>query len=180
MKNRISEQDNLYQKHEEVEAFSRSARRGLVGFIEWLFGQCRMKVEIAKSGDIPRPGNIYFPKEMTHLNLDGTGRFVLSSEPPYDGHRPSITITMKAIAGYYGNSAFGILLTGMGKDGAEGLLAIKQAGGITIAQDEASSIVFGMPKQAIFLGAAGYIAPLEEIGPLILNVGGQLLEQKKT
>lgn len=138
-----------------------------------------MKVEIAKAGAVPRPGNIYFPKEETHLKIDGSGRFVLSPEPPFDGHRPSVTVTMKAVAQYYGNSAVGVLLTGMGKDGAEGLLAIKQAGGITIAQDEASSIVFGMPKQAIELDAAGYIAPLAEIGPMILKFVLQLLERKE-
>lgn len=151
----------------------------LQGLVEWLSSLCKMKVEIAKAGTVPQPGAIYFPPEETHLKLDGTGRFVLSPEPPFDGHRPSVTVTMRAIAKYYGNSAFGVLLTGMGKDGAEGLLAIKKAGGITIAQDETSSIVFGMPKQAIELDAAGYIVPLDEIGPMLLNFVLQLLERKE-
>ncbi|MDO8445073.1 MAG: chemotaxis-specific protein-glutamate methyltransferase CheB [Deltaproteobacteria bacterium] len=141
----------------------------LQGLIDWLSSLCKMKVEIAQAGAIPQAGTIYFPQEETHLKIDGAGRFVLSPAPPFDGHRPSVTVTMRDIAGYYGNSTFGVLLTGMGKDGAEGLLAIKKAGGITIAQDETSSIVFGMPKQAIELDAAGYIAPLDEIGPMILN-----------
>jgi two-component system chemotaxis response regulator CheB len=150
----------------------------LQGLIDWLSSQCGMKVEMAQAGMAPRPGTIYFPQEDTHLKFDGTGRVVLSREPPYDGHRPSVTVTMKAIAEYYGNSACGVLLTGMGKDGAEGLLAIKKAGGMTIAQDEGSSIVFGMPKQAIELNAAGYVVPLNKIGPMILNFTLPLLERK--
>lgn len=151
----------------------------LQGLVDWLSSQCMMKVEIAKAGAVPQPGTIYFPSEETHLKLDGTGRFVLSPGPPFDGHRPSVTVTMMTIAQYYGNSAFGVLLTGMGKDGAEGLLAIKKAGGITIAQDETSSIVFGMPKQAIELNAAGYVVPLGKIVPMILNFALPLLERKK-
>lgn len=141
----------------------------LRGLIDWLSSKCRMKIEIAETGTAPRPGTIYFPPEDSHLKIDAAGKFIISSELPYDGHRPSITVTMKSAAGYYKNSALGVLLTGMGKDGAEGLLSIKKAGGITIAQDEDSCIIYGMPKQAIELGAAVYIVPLNEIGPMILN-----------
>jgi two-component system chemotaxis response regulator CheB len=151
----------------------------LQSLVDWLSSQCRMKVQIAKAGAIPRPGTIYFPQEDTHLKLDDAGRIILSPEAPYDGHRPSVTIAMKAIATYYGNAACGVLLTGMGKDGAEGLLAIRQAGGLTIAQDEASSVVFGMPRQAIELDAAAYIAPLDKIGPMILNIALRLPELKE-
>jgi len=139
------------------------------GLIDWLSSRCKMKIETAKAGVVPRPGIIYFPGEETQLEIDGAGRFVVSTELPHEGHRPSITVTMKAVAGYFGNSAMGILLTGMGKDGADGLLAIKMAGGVTVAQDEKSCIIFGMPKQAIELGAAGYIVSLNEIGPMILK-----------
>jgi two-component system chemotaxis response regulator CheB len=140
------------------------------GLVDWLSSKCHMKVEIAKAGIVPRAGTIYFPQEDTHLIIDDAGRVLLSTDPPCDGHRPSITITMNSISRYYGKSAIGVILTGMGRDGADGLLAIKNAGGITIAQDEASSIVFGMPKQAIELGAARYITPLDEIGPMILHI----------
>ncbi len=141
----------------------------LQGLIDWLSSKCRLKIEIAKTGAFPRPGTIYFPPEDTHLKIDGSGKFIITSEPHFDGHRPSITVTMKSAAGYYKNSALGVLLTGMGKDGAEGLLSIKKASGITIAQNEESSIIFGMPKHAIELGAAVYIVPLNDIGPMILN-----------
>jgi two-component system chemotaxis response regulator CheB len=151
----------------------------LQGLIDWLSSQCPMKVEMAKADGVPQPGTIYFPQEGTHLTLGGAGRVVLSREPPYGGHRPSVTVTMRAIAEYYGNAAFGVLLTGMGKDGAEGLLAIRRAGGITVAQDEASSIVFGMPKQAIALNAAGYVIPLNKIGPMMLHVALQHWDRKE-
>ncbi|PKL16275.1 MAG: chemotaxis response regulator protein-glutamate methylesterase [Spirochaetae bacterium HGW-Spirochaetae-5] len=139
------------------------------GMIDWLASKCRMKIEIAEAGTFPRPGIIYFPPEDTQLKIDGAGKFLVTSEPLFDGHRPSVTVTMKSVAGYYKSSALGVLLTGMGKDGAEGMFSIKKAGGITIAQNEESCIIFGMPKQAIELGAAVYIVPLNEIGPMILN-----------
>ena len=150
----------------------------LQGLVTWLSSQCMLKVEIAKAGAIPQPGIIYFPQEDTHLKIDNTGRFVLSTEPLFGGHRPSVTVTMRAAAEYYGDEVLGVLLTGMGNDGAEGLQAVQKAGGITIAQDEASSIVFGMPKAAIELGVAEYIVSLHEIGPLILNLVVRLLERK--
>jgi two-component system chemotaxis response regulator CheB len=142
----------------------------LQGLVDWLGSLCGMKVEIAEAGAFPRGGTIYFPREGHHLKIDGQGMFKISSEPPLDGHRPSVTVTMKAVAEYYKDSALGVLLTGMGKDGAEGLLAVKKAGGMTVAQDEESSIVFGMPKQAIELGAASYIAALDNIGPMFRDL----------
>lgn len=148
----------------------------LQGLVDWLSSQCMMKVEIVKAGLVPQPGTVYFPQEGTHLKIDSEGRFVVSTEPFFGGHRPSVTVTIKSVAQFYGASALCVLLTGMGKDGAEGLLDVKKAGGITIAQDEASSIVFGMPKVAIEMGAAGYIVPLGEIGPVILNFVVRMLE----
>jgi two-component system chemotaxis response regulator CheB len=85
------------------------------------------------------------------------------------GHCPSVTVLFKAIANYYRRSAVGILLTGMGRDGADGMQALAQAGSLTIAQDEATSVVFGMPKEAIALGAAQEILPVQNIAPFLLN-----------
>ena len=148
------------------------------GLIDWLSTLCKMKVETAKAGMNPLPGTVYFPQEGSHLKIDGKGRFVMSPDPPYDHHRPSITVTMKSAARCYGDAALGVLLTGMGKDGAEGLLDIKKAGGITMVQDEESSIVFGMPKQAIDLGAADTILPLHAIGQTILNMVLKMLDRR--
>lgn len=142
----------------------------LQGLVDWLSPQCRVKIETASAGEFPRPGTVYFPQDGTHLQFDQEGRFVVSSEPPVGGHRPSITLTMRSVARCYGSGAFCVLLTGMGKDGAEGMQDVKKAGGITVAQDEESSVVFGMPKSAIEMGAAEHVVPLNAIGPMILKL----------
>lgn len=141
----------------------------LAGLVNWLGAECKLPVKIATIGDLPQPGIVYFPPEGRHLELSAQGRFVCSSSPPLSGHRPSVTVTFNSVAKFYGSSTIGILLTGMGRDGAEGLLAISQAGGMTIAQDEATSIVFGMPKEAIALGAAKLIMPVHAIAPYLLD-----------
>jgi two-component system chemotaxis response regulator CheB len=141
----------------------------LNGLVNWLRSLCSMKVKIAQDGELPLAGTIYFPQEGTHLLVDKKGRLVSSLESPLDGHRPSITLTLKSAADYYGKAAVGILLTGMGRDGADGMKAIAKAGGITMVQDEKSSIVFGMPKQAIELGAAQYVLPLDEIANVLIT-----------
>lgn len=141
----------------------------LQGLVDWLGRECRLPVKIAAFGEVPKPGNIYFPPEAKHLEFDRLGRFIHSSAAPYTGHRPSVTVTFNSIANYYGRLAVGILLTGMGRDGADGMQAISQSGGLTIAQDEPSSVVFGMPKEAIALGAAKHILPVKEIAPLLVD-----------
>ncbi|MBF0565675.1 MAG: chemotaxis-specific protein-glutamate methyltransferase CheB [Nitrospirae bacterium] len=139
----------------------------LQGLVDWLSSKCRLTVKIVQPGELPSPGTIYFPQEGTHLKIDGSGRIASSPEPPFDGHRPSITITMRSAAHYYESRVFGVLLTGMGRDGAEGMQEIAKAGGVTIAQDEESSVVFGMPKQAIDLGAARYVLAVDEIAEFL-------------
>ncbi|MCL1472795.1 chemotaxis-specific protein-glutamate methyltransferase CheB [Argonema antarcticum] len=146
----------------------------LQGLVNWLGSDCKLSVKIAKMGDFPQAGTVYFPAERQHLELNSQGRFVYSSSPPLSGHRPSVTVTFNSVAKFYGKAAVGILLTGMGRDGADGMLALAQAGGMTIAQDEASSVVFGMPKEAIALGAAQYILPIGEIAPYLLRKGGAI------
>jgi two-component system, chemotaxis family, protein-glutamate methylesterase/glutaminase len=135
----------------------------LAGLVDWLATQCALSVKIAQSGEQPRPGTIYFPQEGTHLEIDKSGRLVCSHKAPVDGHRPSVTATFKSVAEYCGDAAIGVLLTGMGSDGAQGMHEIFEAGGITIAQNEETSVVFGMPKQAIALGAVKYVLPVHKI-----------------
>ena len=142
----------------------------LQGFIDWLASSCRLPIQIAQPGDMPQPGTIYFPPEQQHLEVDAQGRFICSDSPPLDGHRPSVTVTFNSVAKFYGRAIVGILLTGMGRDGAEGMQTIVQAGGFTIAQDESTSIIFGMPKEAIDLGAAKEILPIHEIAPMLLEL----------
>jgi len=141
----------------------------LVGLTTWLASQCKLPVVVAQAGELPKPGTVYFAPDCYHLQLTSQGRFMLSNESPVSGHRPSVTMLFQSVATYYRQATMSILLTGMGRDGAEGLLAIAQAGGTTIAQDEQSCVVFGMPKEAIALGAAQTILPLTEIAPTVLR-----------
>lgn len=141
----------------------------LQGLVDWLASECKLKAKIAAVGESPLPGTIYFAPEKSHLELDALGKFIHSKLPPVDGHCPSVTVTFKSVVKFYGRATAGVLLTGMGKDGAEGMRAIAQAGGMTIAQDEKSCIVFGMPKEAIALGGVQQILPVEEITPFLLS-----------
>jgi two-component system chemotaxis response regulator CheB len=141
----------------------------LQGLVDWLGTECQLPVKIAKFGEIPQPGVVYFPPEGRHLELDGFGRFLCTNSPPVSGHRPSVTVTFASVAKCYGAANIAVLLTGMGRDGADGMLAIAQAGGITIAQNEASCVVFGMPKEAIALGAAKHILPVNQIASMLLK-----------
>lgn len=144
------------------------------GLVDWLDAQCRLKVRTAESGIVPQPGYAYFPQTGKHLGIDNQGRLVCSDDPAQGDHRPSINVTFSALARHYGARAAGVLLTGMGHDGVDGLRAIASCGGTTIAQDEQSSIVFGMPREAIAANAARYILPLTKIAPTLLT----LLQQK--
>lgn len=142
----------------------------LQGLIDWLSTSCLLPIQIAQPGEQPRSGQIYFPMEQQHLELDAKGRFICTSSPLVDGHRPSVTATFQSVARVYGKKAVGILLTGMGRDGAAGLLEMRQCGGLTIAQDEATSVIFGMPQEAIKLGAALKVLPIQAIAPALLEI----------
>ena len=140
----------------------------LQGLVDWLGFESKLPIKIACLGELPQAGIVYFPPEKRHLEFDFQGQFIYSEAVHEAGHCPSITVTFKSVANFYGRAAAGVLLTGMGRDGAEGMLAIARGGGLTIAQDEASSVVFGMPKEAIALGAAQHVLPLGAIAPLLL------------
>lgn len=142
----------------------------LSGMLAWLDEACQLKVRMARQGETPQSGMIYFAPEDAHLEFDSSGRFVLSTAPLFDGHRPSITLAMRAVARCFGAGAVGVLLTGMGRDGADGMANIAAAGGITIAQDEASCVVYGMPKEAVALGGVRYILPVGQIAPELVTL----------
>jgi two-component system, chemotaxis family, protein-glutamate methylesterase/glutaminase len=141
----------------------------LDGLIQWLSLTSRLPIEIARSGITPQPGRVYFPPEQHHLELDSQRKFVCADSPPIGSHRPAVDITFKSVAEVYGCKAIAILLTGMGKDGAAGMQMIYQAGGLTIAQDRETSVIFGMPKEAIELGGVKHILPLSEITPFVIQ-----------
>ena len=139
----------------------------MAGLVDWLASMCAIRVRIAGDGEAPEPGTVYFPRDGAHLTVDQAGVFRYVEQPPRDGHIPSITVTFDSLAERFGERIVAVLLTGMGGDGVEGMLAVARAGGVTIAQDEESSLIFGMPKRAIEAKAAQMVLSLEEIAARI-------------
>jgi two-component system chemotaxis response regulator CheB len=117
----------------------------------------------AQGGEYLVPGTVLIAPGDRHVIFDEKGRVVLSSGPPVNGCRPSADVTMKSAAEVYGRRTIGVIMTGMGKDGAAGMAAIKAAEGRTVAQDRESSVIFGMPRAAIEAGVVDYVVPLDEI-----------------
>lgn len=141
-------------------------------FADWLDRQSRHRVALAREGDLVGASRILMAPPDFHLTLDGR-QIRLTRDAERFSCRPSVDVLFESVARAYGARAAGCLLTGMGRDGAMGLLSIRQAGGVTIAQDEASSVVFGMPREAIALGAASSILSLTEIGPALAAVSAR-------
>jgi two-component system chemotaxis response regulator CheB len=136
---------------------------------EWLGGQSRISIREAKDGEQLDPGRVYLAPSGHHLVVvrEKKIRF-LDNEPEHCYHKPSGDIMLKSIAEVYGHKAIGIILTGMGKDGAEGIRAIREAGGFTLAQDRESSIIYGMNKTAIDAGSIKEILPLDQIAKRLI------------
>jgi len=141
----------------------------VAGLRQWLERESALSVRLAVHGLALRNGNVYIAPDNHHLEIVAGKKFALTSDSPLQGHRPSVDRLMESAAQIYGAEAIGVLLTGMGKDGAHGLKKIRDAGGHTIVQDEASSLVFGMPREAISLGAAVTVSPLENIADEIVQ-----------
>jgi two-component system chemotaxis response regulator CheB len=135
----------------------------IAGLVDWLQEQCRVKVKIASSGERLMPGTVYFSEDDHHLELEDKWTIKLSSTPPVDGHRPSVTALFSSVARFHANCAVAVLLTGMGADGAQGMKTVYDAGGVTIVQDKESCVVFGMPAKAMEKGAAQHIMPPAQI-----------------
>ena len=146
----------------------------LASLISWLNLDSKLKVKIAKLGEKPLPGIVYFAPENYHLEIDNRGKFCYSQAEPFNSHRPSATVMMQSLVEFYGNGIIGILLTGMGKDGVLGMQKISSCGGFTIAQDKASSVIFGMPQEAIKIGAIREVLSIEEIAPFLLRKVGYI------
>ncbi|MDE3737719.1 protein-glutamate methylesterase/protein-glutamine glutaminase [Metapseudomonas resinovorans] len=132
---------------------------------------CRISVSEARDGDRILPGTALLAPGGLHMEVTRSGaNYVarLSDAPPVNGHRPAVDVMFNSAARCAGRNLIAALLTGMGKDGARGLLEIRESGGYTLAQDEASCVVYGMPREAAEIGAAEEVLPLEEIGPALL------------
>jgi len=141
-----------------------------LGLVNWLAHECRLAVQFAETGLTPQAGHVYFAPDKKQLRINAQKQFSCATEPAVGGHCPAITVTFQSLALHYGRHATGVLLTGMGRDGVDGLQAIKQAGGTTIAQDETSSIVFGMPKSAMEEQAATLVLALPDIARTLLKM----------
>ena len=140
-------------------------------FAERLNGLCRIVVSEAVHGERILPGHAYIAPGGFHLSLTRCGANYVAQvdlEPPVNRHRPSVDVLFDSAAKNAGKNAIGVILTGMGRDGAEGLLRMRQAGAYTLAQDEASCVVFGMPREAIALGGVDEVVPLQEMSQRVL------------
>jgi two-component system chemotaxis response regulator CheB len=142
-------------------------------FAEWLDGQTGRRVAYPRDGDsvAAAAGRVVMAPVGHHLVVRN-GRLRLTLDPERHSCRPSVDVLFESVARDYGPSAAACLLTGMGRDGAAGLLDMRQAGGLTVAQDEATSVIFGIPREAILLGAATRVLRLDEIGPFIVSLPG--------
>jgi len=144
------------------------------GLAEWLDSETRLKVRLVDHGDRPEPGSVLIAPDDYHLQMSARGIVELCREPPYKGLRPSANYLFRSLASAYGSSAIGIILTGMGDDGADGLCVLRNAGGLTVAQDEASCVVYGMPRQAVALGGIDQSLPPEGIAHLLVSQHGMV------
>ncbi len=133
---------------------------------------CALQVREAEHGDILHPGHVYIAPGNRHMRM-GQGvsgyTIALSDDPQLNGHRPAVDYLLASVAKLAGSSAVGVILSGMGADGAAGLLQMRQAGAITLGQDAATCVVFGMPRAAHEIGAVGKLAPLEKLAGEIVS-----------
>jgi two-component system chemotaxis response regulator CheB len=138
--------------------------------VQWLARTTGFSVHIAVRDEVLQAGRAYMAPDGYHMVLAPGGRIMLSLDAPDSGLRPSVAHLFASVAKVFGPSAAGVILTGMGKDGASELKLIKDRGGLTIAQDQESSIVFGMPSEAVRLNAAGYVLVPEKIAAMLQTV----------
>lgn len=142
-------------------------------FARRLDSACSIRVVEAGSGDVISPGKAFIAPGGKHLRVKKTSFglvTVLSQSPPVSGHRPSATVLFTSVAEELGSRAIGLIMTGMGDDGVEGLARIKRAGGVTLAQDEETSVIYGMPKVAFEKGYADMVLGLYDIVPRLLDI----------
>jgi len=143
----------------------------LTGLVDWLNRSSAFPMRLAVHGEPLLPGRAYVAPEGFHMGVTPDRRVLLSEDAPEYGARPSVSYLFRTSSEVFGSRLLAVLLTGMGKDGAKELGLIRSRGALTVAQDKATSVVFGMPGEAVRLGAAGKVLALEEIGPLMASLG---------
>jgi len=142
------------------------------GFVQWLNGYSPLNIQLAEEGNFPSRGNIYVAPTDRHLIIID-GALAFDDGAPVLNQKPAADKLFKSAADMFGNSLVSVVLTGMGRDGAEGTRLVKQAGGITIAQDEASSMIYGMPQAAAETGCVDIVLPLNEIAQKLISLSRQ-------
>jgi len=144
------------------------------GFVEvlarWLGTATALRVKVAAAGERLVPGTVYLAPDDQHLGATPDGAVELSAAPPQEGFRPSASYLFRSSAAAYGESLLAVILTGMGSDGVRGLRAAREAGALVLAQDEESSVIYGMPREAVQAGVVGAVLPLESIGPRLASL----------
>jgi two-component system chemotaxis response regulator CheB len=142
-------------------------------FADRLNALCRMHVKEAEDGERILPGHVYVAPGGRHLSMARSGaNYVVSVDdgPPVNRHKPSVEVLFRSVARHAGRNAIGVMLTGMGRDGAEAMKEMRDAGAHNIAQDEATCVVYGMPREAVAVGAVHEVLPLPRIGAQVLAV----------
>ncbi|EIK97784.1 chemotaxis-specific methylesterase [Pseudomonas sp. M47T1] len=140
------------------------------GMADWLAGTSGLDVRLAREGEPPQPGVVLLAGTNHHIRLLNDGTLAYTEEPVNEIYRPSIDVFFESVARFWRGDAVGVLLTGMGRDGAQGLKLLRQQNFLTIAQDQQSSAVYGMPKAAAAIDAAVEIRPLERIAPRLMEI----------
>jgi two-component system, chemotaxis family, protein-glutamate methylesterase/glutaminase len=139
------------------------------GFADWLGQSANLPVRIARHQETMQPGHIYVAADGYHLKVGNRGHLLLTQDQMENGLRPSVACLFRSVAAVYHANAAGVLLTGMGKDGAHELKLMKDQGALTIAQDRESSVIHGMPGEAIRLNGATYVLPPDKIASLLVS-----------
>ncbi len=140
------------------------------GLADWLSASCNLRVKVAEDGEPLRARTVYLAPEDRQLGVRDDGRILVADAPPVKGFRPSATFLFESAARAYGAALAAVMLTGMGNDGVEGLKAVKAAGGMVLAQDEASSVVYGMPREAVEAGVVDAVLSIGEVGARLTNL----------
>ena len=140
------------------------------GFADWLTNSTGFPVRIAAQGESPLSGHAYVAPDGVHMGMNTSGRIALVKSEPENGLRPSVSYLFRSVAEVFGKNIVGVLLTGMGKDGAYELKMMKEKGAITIVQDRESCVVYGMPGEAVNLNAATYVLSPPKIAELLAGL----------
>lgn len=140
------------------------------GFASWLDGASHTRVKLAEEGETLEPGTAYVAVDDHHLVVSRARRIHLSSAAAVSGFRPSGTVLFESVATAYGRAAVAVILTGMGRDGVDGLRAIRQGGGLILAESEQTSVVYGMPAAAVQAGLADFVLPLDQVSAALAGL----------